>query len=135
MRISGTIVDINNEPLSRANIVMITGDRPNKVGTITNFDGKFDFEREDINDDSVFAISYIGFIRQELKAKDLQNQTIVLKESIDVFDEVILVGIKPTPKEDIKPIIQQHFRKNKYLYTGLAGGLGILLIGLSIKKL
>jgi hypothetical protein len=135
MKISGKIVDINDEPLSSANIVLITGSKANKVGTISNFDGEFQLERDDIDENSIFKISFIGFVSQTFKAEELQDKKITLLESVDMLNEVVLVGSKPKPKEDVKPILVKHFEKNRYVYAGIAGGLGILIIGLSIKKL
>jgi len=135
MKISGTIVDINNEPLSGASITLISGLGSGKIGAISNLDGDFELERSDFDENSLFSVNYIGFASQQYKANELQNKKIVLQESIDTLDEVVLVGTKPTPKEDVKPIVRQHFQKNKYLYASLAGGLGILLMAISIKKL
>jgi hypothetical protein len=135
MKISGTIVDFNNEPMSGANITLISGLGAGKVGTISNFDGNFELDRSDFDENSLFSISYIGFVSQQYKASELQNKKIVLQESIDALDEVVLVGIKPSPKQDVQPIVRRHFQKNKYLYASLAGIAGILLMAVSIKKL
>jgi len=135
MKISGTIVDVNNEPISSANITLVSGVSAGRVGTISNLDGNFELDRGDFDENSLFSISYIGFASQQYKASELQNRKIVLQESIDALDEVVLVGIKPSPKEDVQPIVIQHFQKNKYLYAGLAGIAGILLMAVSIKKL
>ena len=99
MKISGKIVDVDDLPISSANIVLRSGSKSGRVGTISNFDGEFNFESDDFNENDIFEISYIGFVKQRFTAKDLNNKKIVLKESIDALDEVILVGTKPKQNE------------------------------------
>lgn len=136
MKISGKIVDVDNLPISSANIVLRSGSKSGRVGTISNFDGEFNFESDDFNENDIFEISYIGFVKQRFTAKDLDNKKIVLKESIDALDEVILVGTKPKQSEikQNKNKIANHFSKNKFTYVGATGLLGLGLILLSIKK-
>jgi hypothetical protein len=136
MKISGKIVDVDNLPISSANIVLRSGSKSGRVGTISNFDGEFNFESDDFNENDIFEISYIGFVKQRFTAKDLDNKKIVLKESIDALDEVILVGTKPKQTEikQNKNKIANHFSKNKFTYVGATGLLGLGLILLSIKK-
>lgn len=137
MKISGKIVDVDNLPISSANIVLRSGSKSGRVGTISNFDGEFNFESNDFNENDIFEISYIGFIKQTFIAKELNNKKIVLKESIDALDEVILVGTKPK-KNEVKQNenkIVNHFSKNKFAYAGATGLLGLGLVLLSIKKI
>jgi hypothetical protein len=136
MKISGKIVDVDDLPISSANIVLRSGSKSGRVGTISNFDGEFNFESDDFNENDIFEISYIGFVKQRFTAKDLNNKKIVLKESIDALDEVILVGTKPKQNEvkQNKNKIANHFSKNKFTYVGATGLLGLGLILLSIKK-
>lgn len=137
MKISGKIVDVDNLPISSASIVLRSGSKSGIRGTISNFDGEFNFESDDFNENDIFEISYIGFIKQTFIAKDLKDKKIVLKESIDALDEVILVGTRPK-KNEVKQNenkIANHFSKNSFTYAGATGLLGIGLILLSIKKI
>jgi hypothetical protein len=137
MKISGKIVDVDNLPISSANIVLRSGSKSGRVGTISNFDGEFNFESDDFNENDIFEISYIGFVKQTFIAKELKNKKIVLKESIDALDEVILVGTRPKQNEvkQNENKIANHFSKNKFTYAGATGLLGLGLILLSIKKI
>jgi hypothetical protein len=137
MKISGKITDIDNIPLTGANITLKTGSKSGKVGVISDFDGNFILEGEDFSNNDIFEISYIGFGKQTFSAKDLQDKKIILKESIDELDEVILVGTKPK-KNNITQSenkLKEHFSKNKNAYAGGLGLLGLGLVLFSIKKL
>lgn len=137
MKISGQILDVNKQPLSGANITLISGIKANKVGAISDFDGYFKLENDIIESESDFKISYVGFTSTIFKAKDLQDKKIVLQEAITNLDEIVLIGTKPTNKtkvENKKNDFKNHIAKNKYAYAGVSGVLGIALLLLSFKK-
>jgi hypothetical protein len=136
-KISGKIVDIDNEPLVGANITLKTGVKANKVGVSSDLDGNFSLDRDDFSNEDSFEVSYIGFLKQTFLAKDLQNKKIVLKEAIDVLDEVVLFGGKPkkTENKEIENKFKENLAKNKYYYAGSFGLLGLALILVSIKSI
>jgi hypothetical protein len=137
MKISGKIVDINNVPLAGTNITLRSGSKSGKVGTISDFDGEFFLEADSIQENDVFEISYIGFIKQNFIAKDLQDKKIVLQEATTELDEIVLIGKKPikSKNSEKKSKLKEHITKNKYAYAGVSGLLGLALILISIKKL
>jgi hypothetical protein len=135
-KISGKILDVNNEPLMGANITLRSGSKSGKVGAISDFDGKFTLESNDFSDSDLFEVSYVGFIKQQFSASQLQNKTITLKESLTELSDVVITGTKPkqtTTKPKSK--FATHIEKNKYAYAGIGGLLGFALLFLSIKKL
>jgi hypothetical protein len=140
-KISGKIVDIDNVPLMGANITLRSGLKSGKVGTASDFDGNFSLESDSFNENDIFEISYIGFVKQTFTAKDIQNLKVTLKEVIGQLDEIVLVYTKPKTEElsenikETKNNIKQHVIKNKIAYASFGGFLGIALIFLSIKKL
>jgi hypothetical protein len=135
-KISGKIVDINNEPLLGANITLKTGLKANKVGATSDLDGNFLLERDDFNNKDTFEVSYIGFLKQTFTANDLQDKKIVLKEAIDELDEVVLFGTKPQKKiiDKTENKFKEHISKNRNYYAGGFGLLGLALVLFSIKK-
>lgn len=134
--ISGKIVDINNEPLMGANITLRSGTKQGKLGTASDFDGNFSFESESFTNDDLFEVSYIGFIKQSFKASDLQNKKVTLVESLNQLADVEIIGTKPKQSTTTtKNKLDLSLSKNKYLFAGIGGFLGLALIFLSIKKI
>ena len=76
MKISGKVVDIDNEPLISANITLKSGSKAGKVGTNADFDGNFSLESESFTESDIFEVSYIGFAKQTFTAKELQNKKV-----------------------------------------------------------
>jgi hypothetical protein len=138
MEISGLILDNTKQPLYLANITIVTGSQINKFGTVANEEGKFSLNSDIIIPDSQFKISYVGFKPQYYRASELQGKIITLEEDSIGLDEVV---IRPQEKPKNTSItkkpsnIKEHLQKHKFVYAGLGGIVGLLLIALSIKKL
>ncbi|MDO6605651.1 TonB-dependent receptor [Arenibacter palladensis] len=84
--ITGTITDGNGSPLPGANIL----EKGTTNGTQADFDGNFTIFVADEN--AILVISYIGFVSKEIKTEGATTLDIVLKESVDGLDEVVVVG-------------------------------------------
>ena len=56
-------------------------------GTVTDFDGNFKLQCQQ---GATLVITYIGFVPQEVKAKN--NLDITLKEDVAQLNEVVVVG-------------------------------------------
>ena len=84
-KITGTIVDANNEPIIGANVLV----KGTADGTITDFDGKFVL---DAPSNATLVISYVGFTVQEVDIKGQNTLNIVLQEDSELLDEVVVVG-------------------------------------------
>ena len=136
MKISGKVVDIDNEPLISANITLKSGSKAGKVGTNADFDGNFSLESDSFTESDIFEVSYIGFAKQTFTAKELQNKKVTLKESTTELGELVIDFTKPKNiNQDTKTNkVKEHFIKNKYAYAGFSGLLGLALILVSIKK-
>ena len=136
MRISGKVVDVDNEPLISANITLKSGSKTGKVGTNADFDGNFSLESESITEKDLFQVSYVGFTPQTFTAEQLQNKKVTLKEATTELGELVIDFTKPkkVKPKDQKSKVKEHFIKNKYAYAGLSGLLGLALIFMSIKK-
>ena len=135
MKINGKIIDSKGEALALANITIQDGVRAKKLGTSADLDGKFSFENEIIQPDSVFMISYIGYEPKLLKANELNGKTIKLLESVEELPELTIIG-RPKPNIQIaeKLDFKQNLAKHKYVYAGVGALAGILLIIKSVKK-
>ena len=85
MRVTGTVVDANGDPLVGATVQILN----TSVGTITNVDGLYVI---DVSDNDVLTFSYIGFLSQNLpvKGKDVLNVT--LSEDSQMMEDVVVIG-------------------------------------------
>ena len=92
--ISGTVKDPTGETIISASVVV----KGTTIGTVTDFDGNFTLEVPD--DAKVLIFSYIGMQTQEAEISgDVMN--IVLSESTEVLEEVVVTGYGTTKKRDL----------------------------------
>ncbi len=85
VRLTGTVTDLNGEPIVGANIV-VPG---TTIGTVTNMDGAYSMI---LPQGSLLRFSYIGYLEQEYR---ITNQTVLnvqLSEDVGTLDELIVVG-------------------------------------------
>ncbi len=94
LKITGTVVDTNNDPIIGASI-HIKGDTQ---GTITDLDGKFTLNA---SAGKTLVISYIGYIAQEISSNGNFDIPIVLKENSKVLDDVVVIGYGVVKKSDL----------------------------------
>ena len=107
------------------------------VGAVSDFDGNFTLESDEITEDDIITISYVGYVTKSSPAFELNNATVILRESIEPLDEVVVYGnlSKPKTSEQLTVInkigdVKKNILKNPYLY----GGVGVLvLLGVAIK--
>jgi len=71
-------------------------------GTVTDFDGNFQLKCEN---GATLVITYIGFVPQEVKAKN--NLDITLKEDVAQLNEVVVVGYGSLAKKEISSSVVQ----------------------------
>lgn len=136
MKIYGTIVDSKGEPLPLANITIINGKQAKKFGTTADIDGNFTLDNAIIDDNSQFEVSYLGFQSKTLKPNDLQGKSITLVDANPIELSGVTVFGKPLPKKASSTLanFKEHLSAHKYVYAGLGGLVGILLITSTIKK-
>ena len=94
-KVTGVVVDANGEPVIGANVVV----KGTTNGTITDFDGNYSIEGVSAND--VLAISYIGYISQELAVGSQSTINVTLREDSQALDEVVVVGYGVMRKSDV----------------------------------
>lgn len=94
-KITGTVKDNNGEPVIGANVSV----KGTTNGTITDVDGNFSLEN--ISDNDIIVISYIGYTSQEIKAGKQTSLKIILKEDTQAIDEVVVVGFGTQKKVNL----------------------------------
>lgn len=93
-RITGQVLDSQNAPLIGVNI---TVKNKQDVGAITDLNGEFKLE---VNQGDIIEVSYIGYVTQEFKITDKYNFSIVMAETNQLLNEVVVtaLGIKRSEK-------------------------------------
>lgn len=136
MRIYGTVVDSKGEPLPLANITIRNGNQSGKFGTTADTDGNFSLENDIITDSSKFEVSYLGYQSKVLNPTQLQGKSITLVDANPIELSGVTVLGKPLPKKVSTGLtnFKEHLSAHKYVYAGLGGLVGILLITSTIKK-
>jgi TonB-linked SusC/RagA family outer membrane protein len=84
-RITGTVLDVNNEPVIGANIM----EKGTKNGTVTDLDGRFNLS---VGANAVLQISFIGYSAQEIAVGAQTDLRIVMREDAEQLGEVVVVG-------------------------------------------
>ena len=84
-KITGVVTDRAGEPLIGVTITV----KGISQGSITDINGKFSLSA-DIGD--VLQFSYIGYIPQTIKLKNLNSLKVFLVEDVKTLDEVVVVG-------------------------------------------
>lgn len=92
--ITGTIVDVNGDPIIGANIIV----KGTSNGTITDVDGRFTIEADS---KSILNISYIGYLTKEVVVGNQKTVRIVLQEDTKTLDEVVVIGYGTQKKADL----------------------------------
>jgi len=90
--IKGKVIDATGMELPGVSVVVKGTDK----GTATDFDGKFELSIDDAN--AIITFSFIGYEQQEVAASAEMN--IVMEESSESLDEVIIIGYGQTTKKD-----------------------------------
>lgn len=91
--ITGSVTDERGEPIIGANVV----EKGTTNGVITNIDGEFSLS---VPENAVLQVSYIGYSNQEVRLGAQTSLRIVLKEDVQIIDEVVVtaLGIKREEK-------------------------------------
>ena len=94
-KITGTVKDNNGEPVIGANVSV----KGTTNGTITDVDGNFSLEN--ISDNDIIVISYIGYTSKEIQGGKHNSLKIILKEDTQAIDEVVVVGFGTQKKVNL----------------------------------
>lgn len=86
-RVSGQVTDENNEPLIGVNILV----KGTSQGTSTDFDGMYSLEN--VPDDGVLIVSYVGYEKMEVDVNGRTTVNIVMTSSSHALDEVVVTAL------------------------------------------
>lgn len=96
--VTGVVVDSNNESVIGASVLV----KGTKVGTVTDYDGKFSIQAAS---EDVLLVSYIGMTAQEITVGNSKNLKIVLTDNTKALDEVVVIGYGSVKKRDVTTAI------------------------------
>lgn len=101
-RVEGTVVDSNQEPLYGVTILVVG--KPG-VGVITDFDGKFAINLDE--GDQVLEFSFLGMESQRINLQGRSQIRVVMQESLQIFDEIVVVGYGQQKRASVVGAITQ----------------------------
>jgi TonB-linked SusC/RagA family outer membrane protein len=99
VKMSGTVVDLNNEPLIGVSIL----EKGTANGTVTDIDGKYSLSAQA---GATILFSYVGYVSQEIHAID-GVLNITLEEDTKNLEEVVVVGYGVQKKSNLTGAISQ----------------------------
>lgn len=128
--VSGTVTDENGDPLIGVNIQV----KGMNTGTATDFDGHFTLE--DIDDNAVLVVSYIGYQTQEIPLAGKSTVSIVLVSDSQLLDEVVVVGYGTQKKTSVTASVSSMGGEEiaKIPITDISNSLGGRLAGVVTKQ-
>lgn len=95
LTVSGTVIDDAGEPLIGVNVQV----KGSSKGTATDFDGHFTLE--DIDENAILVVSYVGYKKQEVPVTGKSNLLITLEADSQLLDEIIVVGYGTQKKVNV----------------------------------
>ncbi|GAA5219961.1 TonB-dependent receptor [Membranihabitans marinus] len=101
VNVTGTVTDQRGEPLIGVNVIV----KGSEKGTATDFNGKFTIE--DVDEQAILLVSYIGFQSKEIALNGKTNLSITLIEDSQTLDEVVVVGFGTQKKENLTGAVSQ----------------------------
>lgn len=95
--VRGTVTDANNEPIIGASVLVLKSNPPQ--GATTDEHGNYVLSN--VAPNAILRISYVSMQTQEVAVKGNSTVNIVLKESDELLDEVVVVGYGVQKKASI----------------------------------
>lgn len=84
--LSGLVVGIDGQPLPGVNVFL----KATTIGTVTDVDGKYQISIPQGKQTLVFT--FIGFLTQEIEYANQKTLNVVLRESSETLDDVVIIG-------------------------------------------
>jgi len=92
--VTGTVADNAGKPLTGVSVTV----KGTSTGTVTGTDGRFSISA---SAKDVLVFSFIGFASQEISVRGKTSVAVVLQESADDLEEVVVVGYGTQRKKDL----------------------------------
>ncbi|MBY5958682.1 SusC/RagA family TonB-linked outer membrane protein [Membranicola marinus] len=93
--VEGSVTDESGEPLIGVNVLV----KGTNKGTSTDFDGRFTLE--DIDENAVLLVSYVGYQSKEVAVNGRANIDIKLMSDAQMLEELVVVGYGTQKKENL----------------------------------
>ena len=124
--VKGLVKDNTGEPIIGANVVV----KGTTNGTITDFDGNFEFTA---NQGEIIVISFIGYKSQELPAT-ANFMNVVLQDDSEMLSEVVVIGYGVAKKNDLTGSVTaiKPDKMNKGLITNAQDMMAGKIAGVSV---
>ena len=101
-RVTGVVVDTQEEPLIGASVVIKGG----STGTVTDVNGNFSVTIGEKQSD-VLLISYVGFKEKEVSTKNKTHLKVILEEEYEALEELVVVGYGTQKKVSVTAAVSQ----------------------------
>lgn len=126
--VTGTILDKSGSPLPGVNVVL----KGTTSGTLSDINGFFTIKVPGA--DAVLTFTYVGYNNQEITVGSQTDIKIVLEESIEEIDQVVVVGYGVQRKSDLTGAIASvsSEKLSKTPLTGLDQALQGMAAGVNI---
>ncbi|MCS2441296.1 carboxypeptidase-like regulatory domain-containing protein [Bacteroides uniformis] len=92
--VTGIVTDSSGEPLVGVTVKL----KGSTQGAVTDMDGKFSLPAKA---GDVIVVSYIGYVPQEIRLKDTKMLRILMKEDVELLDEVVVIGYGSVSKKEL----------------------------------
>ncbi len=96
--ITGTVNDVNGEPIPGVNVLVGAKGSTTVRGVATDINGKYSVRA---SKGKFIRFSYVGFLTQEFEVTDKLVINVVLTEASSKLNEVVVVGYGTTQKKDL----------------------------------
>lgn len=93
--VTGTVIDEAGEAVIGANVAV----QGTKMGTVTDIDGNFALNN--IADNAVLVISYVGYVTEEVPVAGKSVINVTLRENREMLDEVVVIGYGTVKRKDL----------------------------------
>ncbi len=131
LKITGVVYDATNEPLAGVNITEVGTSN----GAATDMDGKFSMTVA--SPKAQLTFSYIGFVTQTIPVAGKTQLTILMKEDVQMIDEVVVVGYGTQNKVNMTGAVSAVKIDEKIAgrtLTNVSSALAGLMPGLAVQQ-
>ncbi len=94
IKVTGKVTDDKDEPLIGVSVTVVG----TSSGVITNFDGEYSL---DVAPGAELRFSYTGYVSQNHKVGQSRTINILMKEDLQLLDEVVVVGYGTMKRKDL----------------------------------
>ena len=101
VQVKGTVLDADNVTVIGASVI----EKGTTNGVVTDYDGNFVIT---VPTDATIVVSYVGYLTQEIAVNGRQSLQVVLREDVEMLDEVVVVGYGTLKKSDMTEIGRAH---------------------------